>query len=68
MLRWTLATILLVAAMVNAYLALSESVVWPIVPAVLWILVAAALITAEPKSEVPAPRAESEPVRRPVSV
>ncbi|HVK23046.1 MAG TPA: hypothetical protein VM677_16935 [Actinokineospora sp.] len=66
MLRWILATILVIASLVNAYLAVSESVVWPVVPAALWVLLAAALVTTDTKPEVPAPRLESEPTRRPV--
>ncbi|WP_436500795.1 hypothetical protein [Actinokineospora sp. HUAS TT18] len=68
MLRWTLATILLVAAVVNAYLAMAESVLWPVVPALVWALLAAALLTPEPKPDIPEPRAEVEPVRRPAHV
>lgn len=58
--RWGLAVILFVAAVVDAYLAMSESVAWPAVLAVIWIGVAAALIMPRPVPrviEVPSPRA-----------
>jgi hypothetical protein len=57
MLRWGLAAMLLIAALVDAYLAVSESVAWPAILAVAWIGLAAALITQETKPvEIPGPR------------
>ncbi|WP_424185658.1 hypothetical protein ACOBQX_27840 [Actinokineospora sp. G85] len=43
--RWTIAGVLTVAAAVNSYLALSESVLWPLPLAVLWTALAAAVLT-----------------------
>ncbi|WP_156757361.1 hypothetical protein [Actinokineospora pegani] len=43
--RWTIAGTLAVAAAVNSYLALSESVLWPVPLAVLWIVLAAGVLT-----------------------
>lgn len=63
--RWGLAVILFVAAIVDAYLAMSESVLWPAVLAVLWLGIAGALISARPASpvvDVPKPR--SAPVSK----
>ncbi|WP_084467798.1 hypothetical protein [Actinokineospora inagensis] len=42
--RWTLATILTAAAAIDAYLALSAKVWWPIPLALVWIGFAAALL------------------------
>ncbi len=51
--RWLLAMILIVAAGVNAYLAVAEAVVWPAVLALVWIGIAAALIMPHRTTEVP---------------
>ncbi|MGH3860236.1 hypothetical protein [Actinokineospora sp.] len=64
--RWGLAVILFFAAIVDAYLAMSESVVWPAVLAVVWLGIAGALITPRPASpaiEVPRPRTAPAPTR-----
>ncbi|SDH79344.1 hypothetical protein SAMN05192558_10578 [Actinokineospora alba] len=64
--RWGLAVILFLAAIVDAYLAMSESVVWPAILAVLWIGIAGALISARPASPVvdaPSPHPVPVPAR-----
>ena len=54
LMRWSLAAVLVGAALVNGYLAVSEGVVWPVVLALLWVGLAAALLTAEtPVSAAP---------------
>ncbi|MGW5050163.1 hypothetical protein [Actinokineospora sp. NPDC004072] len=66
--RWALASVLVVSAMVNGYLAASEDVLWPVALALLWVGLAAALLTAE--APVPAaPRTTRRaPQRSPAEV
>ncbi|SDC28635.1 hypothetical protein [Actinokineospora iranica] len=60
--RWLLASILVIAALVNTYIAFAEGVIWPAPLALLWIGIAAALLaprTDDPLTleelEIPAP-------------
>jgi hypothetical protein len=61
--RWALAMVLVVAALVDGYLAASEGVLWPVALALLWVGLAAALLTAEPPEAAvpPAIRRAEEP-------
>ncbi|MGQ0841414.1 hypothetical protein [Actinokineospora sp.] len=67
--RWLLAAVLVAAATVNTYIAFAQSVVWPAPLAVVWIGIAAALITppedsaaAGPPAVAPAPEQRTLPV------
>ncbi|MGX7829384.1 hypothetical protein ACTG9Q_30280 [Actinokineospora sp. 24-640] len=61
--RWALAAVLVSAALVDGYLAASEGVLWPVALALLWVGLAAALLTAETREPVipPAARRAKEP-------
>ncbi|PPK67590.1 hypothetical protein V5P93_005383 [Actinokineospora auranticolor] len=59
--RWSLAAVLTAAAGVHGYLAVTESVIWPIPLAVLWLAFAVAVvIPAAEDVTVPAPRTARE--------
>ncbi|SER99228.1 hypothetical protein [Actinokineospora terrae] len=59
--RWSLAAILTTAAAVDVYLALSESVWWPLTLAPIWLGFAAALLLPAPEPvTIPMPRTARE--------
>lgn len=59
-LRWLLALVLVGSASVNAYLALSEAVLWPAVLALVWLGVAAALVMPGESAAEPVPTTARE--------
>lgn len=66
--RWSLAAVLMAAALVDGYLAATEAVLWPVALALLWVGLAASLLAAEaPTSAEPTP-ARRTPSRKPAQV
>jgi hypothetical protein len=67
--RWSLAAVLMAAALVNGYLAASESVLWPLALALLWVGLAAGLLSVEaPKPVEPRRAVRRAPSRNPARV
>ncbi|GGS37953.1 hypothetical protein [Actinokineospora fastidiosa] len=66
--RWGLASVLVVAALLDGYLAVSENVLWPVALALLWVGLAAALLTARTPEPAAFPQARRAPEPRPVEV
>ncbi|MFC7616723.1 hypothetical protein ACFQV2_27955 [Actinokineospora soli] len=66
--RWSLAAVLVAAALINGYLAVSEAVVWPVVLALLWVGLAAALLSAEAPVSAAPPAARRTTAPKPARV
>lgn len=66
--RWSLAAVLMAAALVNAYLAASEAVLWPVALALLWVGLAASLLSVETPTPVEPTASRRAPSRKPARV